>query len=271
MAPSSDIKVPRLNRATIMTVAPSLLLPHMLKKLDLRCFLGKLLSNWLKPSEQKNLKGLYTRAWKLNTLDNEENHTWNVKVLHFKFLKDMKIEWSELLKAFPYLAYVEKIDYPKLNSFPKNGKYLVGVTIRLGREQFILTHWYYRDARAPNTSLCASKLGRTRRGMVYLGKESSTEGSAAIPPCTIPVEWGGSHDHEAYTSVLRDLGAEAREDFIVQGRVPENVAHETIISGRERGTFKSFWPYPSEWRFPDLLAKYESIEIRMEYLDVVNE
>ncbi|KAF6166750.1 hypothetical protein GIB67_005626 [Kingdonia uniflora] len=96
-------------------------------------------------------------------------------------------------------------------------------------------------------------------------------GSTAGPSCVVPVGWVGGHDHEAGTSVPRDLRIESQVDFVVLGRVPRDLAHEDIISGREKEVFELFWPYPSEWRLPGTLADYESPGITMEFLDVINE
>ncbi|KAF6136508.1 hypothetical protein GIB67_035067 [Kingdonia uniflora] len=107
--------------------------------------------------------------------------------------------------------------------------------------------------------------------MVVSEGESMTEGSTARPSCTVPVGWVGGHDHEAGTSVPRDLRVESQADFVVLGRVPGDLAHEDIISGFEKGVSKSFGPYPSKWRLPGTVADYESPGITIEFLDVVNE
>ncbi|KAF6133953.1 hypothetical protein GIB67_040717 [Kingdonia uniflora] len=107
--------------------------------------------------------------------------------------------------------------------------------------------------------------------MVVSEGESSMEGSTAIPSSTVPVGWVGGHDHEAGTSVPRDLREESWAEFMLRVRVPGDLAHDDIISGREKGVFESFWPYPNEWRLPDSLADYESSGITMEFLDDVNE
>ncbi|KAF6162372.1 hypothetical protein GIB67_034136 [Kingdonia uniflora] len=129
------------------------------------------------------------------------------------------------------------------------GKVLVG-------ELSVIAHWLSvtfvpsscRNVWAPSTSLCTSKLR----------KDEARDGVVG-------------HDHEADTSVPRDLEVEARAEFMMRERVPRDTAHEAIICGRVRGISKTIWPYPSEWRLPGLLAEYESARIRMKYLDEVNE
>ncbi|KAF6169285.1 hypothetical protein GIB67_013715 [Kingdonia uniflora] len=130
---------------------------------------------------------------------------------------------------------------------------------------------YPMDDRSSCTSLCAIVLECSLQGMDSFGDESTTDGSSARPPCAIPPDWGGSHDHEADTSVPRDLEAEAGMNFMPHRRVSGDLAHGELISGRARGGSESFWPYPSEWRPPASLAEYETDGISMKYLDVVNE
>ncbi|KAF6143684.1 hypothetical protein GIB67_021694 [Kingdonia uniflora] len=54
-------------------------------------------------------------------------------------------------------------------------------------------------------------------------------------------------------------------------RVSGDLVYKATISGHARGDSESFWPYPSEYRLPTSLVEYETDEIAMEYLEVVNQ
>ncbi|KAF6145893.1 hypothetical protein GIB67_028888, partial [Kingdonia uniflora] len=100
---------------------------------------------------------------------------------------------------------------------------------------------------------------KVRRNVVIFEGESTTEGSMAGSSGAMPVGFVGGNDHEAGTSVCHNLRVESQIDFVVLGRVPGDLAHKDIISGREEGVSELFWPYLREWRLVAMLADYESL------------
>ncbi|KAL7213215.1 hypothetical protein ACSBR2_015840 [Camellia fascicularis] len=116
-----------------ISLFPKLLI--QLEKLDLRCFPEKTLPKWLMLGNLKSLKKLYIREGKLQDLchiqevlyDNrrvaqQEKQKWAVKALCLKYLRELKMDWSEIWDLFPDLSYLEKVKCPKLSFFPCNNR-----------------------------------------------------------------------------------------------------------------------------------------------------
>ncbi|KAF6169395.1 hypothetical protein GIB67_002882 [Kingdonia uniflora] len=81
---------------------------------------------------------------------------------------------------------------------------------------------------------------KVSRNIVVSEGESMMEGSTASPSDVVLVGLVDGYDHEAGTSVPRNLRVESQVDFLVLGRVPGDLAHEDIISGREEGVSELF-------------------------------
>ncbi|CAO1944745.1 unnamed protein product [Urochloa humidicola] len=97
----------------------SLSLPLNLEKLDLRCFPGEKIPDWLSPSKLLRLKRLYFTGGMLNTFGNiDMSEVWNIEVLHLKFLNDLSVQWAQLHDIFPKLTFLEVFRCMKLKSFP---------------------------------------------------------------------------------------------------------------------------------------------------------
>ncbi|KAM7530134.1 hypothetical protein LguiB_033544 [Lonicera macranthoides] len=98
------------------------MLPENLVKLDLQCYPEIFAPKWLNRSNLKNLEKLYIRGGKLRYLriKNEEeiDDKWKVETLRLKYLNDLEMDWKELLKLFPEVMYLEKVQCPKLTLFP---------------------------------------------------------------------------------------------------------------------------------------------------------
>ncbi|KAL6853487.1 hypothetical protein ACP4OV_019516 [Aristida adscensionis] len=96
----------------------SLALPTNLEKLDLCCFPGKKMPEWLSPSKLLSLKKLYFTGGMLNTLCDESTiDVWNVEILRLKFMNDLSVQWSHLHEIFPKLTFLEAFRC-SLESFP---------------------------------------------------------------------------------------------------------------------------------------------------------
>ncbi|KAG1347204.1 disease resistance RPP13-like protein 4 [Cocos nucifera] len=140
MTPASPSRPSRLPRTATMrpklplrpplNESPSL--PPKLEKLDLRCFPGKMVPDWLRPNGLTSLKKLYIRGGMLASLGLETlPSTWNVEVLRLKFLRLLKVEWSQIRSSFQNLAYLEIVKCSELISFPCDKD---GVWVRDERE-----------------------------------------------------------------------------------------------------------------------------------------
>lgn len=90
-----------------------------LEKLDFQCFPDEKLPSWVHPYSFKNLKNLYIRGGRLNSLEGSEWET--VKVLRLKYLNELKIHWKELQELFPKLEYLEKFKCHKVTLCPCDG------------------------------------------------------------------------------------------------------------------------------------------------------
>ncbi|KAG7536299.1 hypothetical protein ISN44_As13g002550 [Arabidopsis suecica] len=101
-------------------------LPMTLKKLDLQCFPGELLPEWLEPNNLRNVEKLYIKGGTELTgfgksLPIEETHC-KVTVLRLKFLPKLKVEWRDLSKRyFPKLKFLEKYQCPQVSLCPCDG------------------------------------------------------------------------------------------------------------------------------------------------------
>ncbi|KAF8751346.1 hypothetical protein HU200_012229 [Digitaria exilis] len=97
----------------------SLSLPLNLEKLDLRCFPGEKIPDWLSPSKLLRLKRLYFTGGMLNTFgDKNMSEVWNIEVLRLKFLNDLSVQWTQVHDIFPKLTFLEVFKCMKLKSFP---------------------------------------------------------------------------------------------------------------------------------------------------------
>ncbi|CAO2177900.1 unnamed protein product [Urochloa humidicola] len=97
----------------------SLSLPLNLEKLDLRCFPGEKIPDWLSPSKLLRLKRLYFTGGMLNTFgDIDMSEVWNIEVLRLKFLNDLSVQWAQVHDIFPKLTFLEVFRCMKLKSFP---------------------------------------------------------------------------------------------------------------------------------------------------------
>lgn len=97
----------------------SLSLPLNLEKLDLRCFPGEKIPDWLSPSKLLRLKRLYFTGGMLNTFGEKNmSEVWNIEVLRLKFLNDLSVQWIQVLDIFPKLTFLEVFRCMKLKSFP---------------------------------------------------------------------------------------------------------------------------------------------------------
>ncbi|KAH7863639.1 hypothetical protein Vadar_020223 [Vaccinium darrowii] len=101
-------------------------LPTSLEKLDLRCWPSPTMPSWIKPWELNSLKKLYIRGGKLSGMQITQpkvcdSAQWTVKILRFKFLRELRMDWKDVGTLFPSLVYIEKVDCPELSSFPVEG------------------------------------------------------------------------------------------------------------------------------------------------------
>jgi hypothetical protein len=97
----------------------SLSLPLNLEKLDLRCFPGEKIPDWLNPSKLLRLKRLYFTGGMLRTFGNKNmSGVWSVEVLRLKFLNDLSVQWTQVHDIFPKLTFLEVFRCRKLESFP---------------------------------------------------------------------------------------------------------------------------------------------------------
>ncbi|KAF3339718.1 disease resistance RPP13-like protein 4 [Carex littledalei] len=103
------------------SVIPASSFPENLEKLDIRCYPKDEASEMLNPAELKNLKRLYIRGGKLTKLPCEEN--WGVEKLRLRFLKYLNdpTDLEKIRCGFQNLKYVEYVECPKLENFPKGG------------------------------------------------------------------------------------------------------------------------------------------------------
>ncbi|CAL5429011.1 unnamed protein product [Camellia sinensis] len=94
----------------------SLELPSSLQKLELECFPEIDTPGWLWSGNLKNLKKLYIRGGLLCDLD--KIIATAVEMLQLKYLSNLEMPWKDIMMLFPNLIYLEKVEYPGLNSFP---------------------------------------------------------------------------------------------------------------------------------------------------------
>ncbi|XP_027164400.1 disease resistance RPP13-like protein 4 [Coffea eugenioides] len=83
--------------------------PPKLKKLDLWCIPLQDMPDWQEPGALQNLEKLYIRGGELESLKNQGQQTWKVKILRLKYLKNLKIDKQELQTMFPEVEYLEKV------------------------------------------------------------------------------------------------------------------------------------------------------------------
>ncbi|KAJ1285805.1 hypothetical protein BS78_03G305500 [Paspalum vaginatum] len=101
------------------SVLTSLSLPLNLEKLDLRCFPGEKIPDWLSPSKLFRLKRLYFTGGMLNTFgDKSMSEVWNIEVLRLKFLNDLSVQWAQVHAIFPKLTSLEVFRCRKLQFLP---------------------------------------------------------------------------------------------------------------------------------------------------------
>ncbi|KAI8562271.1 hypothetical protein RHMOL_Rhmol03G0022200 [Rhododendron molle] len=96
-------------------------LPPRLQKLDLQCFPTECLTDWLWSSEIWGLKKLYIRGGilcDLGQIQKRQGNWWSVEILRLKYLRKLKIDWSELEILFPNLIHLHQEECPKLTNFP---------------------------------------------------------------------------------------------------------------------------------------------------------
>ncbi|ANM68261.1 RNI-like superfamily protein [Arabidopsis thaliana] len=101
-------------------------LPKTLKKLDLQCFPGEHLPEWLEPDNLLNVEKLYIKGGiKLTGFGKSlpsQNSKCKVTVLRLKFLPKLKVEWRDLSKRyFPELKFLEKYQCPQVSLCPCDG------------------------------------------------------------------------------------------------------------------------------------------------------
>ncbi|KAG7532591.1 hypothetical protein ISN45_Aa08g002640 [Arabidopsis thaliana x Arabidopsis arenosa] len=101
-------------------------LPETLKKLDLQCFPGKLLPEWLEPDNLRNVEKLYIKGGTDLTGFGKSlpivETKCKVTVLRLKFLPKLKVEWRDLSKRyFPELKFLEKYQCPQVSLCPCDG------------------------------------------------------------------------------------------------------------------------------------------------------
>nr|XP_023870653.1 disease resistance RPP13-like protein 4 [Quercus suber] len=90
-------------------------LPKQLEKLDLQCFPNST-STWLTPDSLPLLEKLYIRGGNLATLDRSK---WlKVQALHLNYLRELKMNWRELIDSFSDLVYLEKVKCPGITLCP---------------------------------------------------------------------------------------------------------------------------------------------------------
>jgi len=101
-------------------------LPTTLKKLDLQCFPGEHLPEWLEPDNLLNVEKLYIKGGTELTGFGKslpsQNSKCKVTVLRLKFLPKLKVEWRDLSKRyFPELKFLEKYQCPQVSLCPCDG------------------------------------------------------------------------------------------------------------------------------------------------------
>eukprot|EP00268_Persea_americana_P010750 TRINITY_DN1438_c0_g1_i1.p1 TRINITY_DN1438_c0_g1~~TRINITY_DN1438_c0_g1_i1.p1 ORF type:complete len:621 (-),score=99.64 TRINITY_DN1438_c0_g1_i1:138-2000(-) len=87
-----------------------------LEKLDLQCIPQHEKLNWLTPGGFPNLKKLYIRGGKLESLNlGTCAEKWNVETLRLKYLSNLQCsQWSDIENTFSSLARLEIYECPKL-------------------------------------------------------------------------------------------------------------------------------------------------------------
>ncbi|KAF5725448.1 putative Leucine-rich repeat family protein [Tripterygium wilfordii] len=104
---------------------PTIVLPKTLEKLDLRCYPLKPKPSWLMPEHLNKLNKLCIRGGSLASIgevQESEQDKWKVKILHLKYLEEMKMTWTQLQELFPHLEYLEKFKCPKITLCPCDGQ-----------------------------------------------------------------------------------------------------------------------------------------------------
>ncbi|XP_058071251.1 disease resistance RPP13-like protein 4 [Magnolia sinica] len=91
----------------------NLKLPPGLVKLDLQCFPQFDQPSWLNLDELPSLEKLYIRGGKLAKLRLEGNG-WKIKMLRFKFLKELELRTADVRESLPQLEYLEIYKCPKI-------------------------------------------------------------------------------------------------------------------------------------------------------------
>ncbi|CAL5408681.1 unnamed protein product [Camellia sinensis] len=101
-----------------------MVLPSSLQKLELVCFPKKITLGHLMFTNLKNLKKLYIRGGPLWYLG--PSVATAVEILRLKYLSEFEMHWTDLRILLPNLIYVEKVECPRLTSFPcdKNGVWM---------------------------------------------------------------------------------------------------------------------------------------------------
>ncbi|KAH7845853.1 hypothetical protein Vadar_006694 [Vaccinium darrowii] len=96
---------------------------QILQKLVLQGFHGTRV-----PFHILGLKKLYIRGGNICSLQNISHlRRWNrVKVLHLKYLSELRMDWGDLMTIFPNLIYLHKVECPMLTGFPcdENGVWM---------------------------------------------------------------------------------------------------------------------------------------------------
>ncbi|KAL5976257.1 hypothetical protein ACLOJK_020587 [Asimina triloba] len=117
----NDLK--KIKNLKILTITwsgeePALTLPPNLVKLDLRCFPGERLGDWLQPKNLTKLKKVYIRGGKkLGHLGLEEYG--EIKTLRLKYLELLEIREPEIEELRKKLDYLEIYECPKITvSYP---------------------------------------------------------------------------------------------------------------------------------------------------------
>ncbi|KAH7836594.1 hypothetical protein Vadar_003282 [Vaccinium darrowii] len=93
------------------------------------------------------LNKLYIRGGNVCSLQSIDDwQRWNgVKVLHLKYLSELRMDWGELMSLFPNLVYLHKVECPMLTDFPcdENGVWMDKMAIDTDQASGL-----YRESRA---------------------------------------------------------------------------------------------------------------------------
>ncbi|KAF3338232.1 disease resistance RPP13-like protein 4 [Carex littledalei] len=123
---------------------PTYSFPKNLEKLDMRCYPEAEASNLLNPTKLTNLKRLYIRGGKLIKIP--YNDKWKVEILRLRFLKNLKTDWVELMGSFENLKYVEYVESPEPENFPKNGDgWIIQKSVTIHEGESVFCYQYRAD------------------------------------------------------------------------------------------------------------------------------